>query len=218
MAAFLFPLLGIALIAGSTRREEETGRLELLLSARIGRRAPVSAALVVATGTIAVTVLGCAAVVVASGCPCRRRSSTGLFGALAFVFAGLSAAWLRSPSTPAGSTPGGSPSSPRRTSCAAWATCTAPVSPGCPPWAGRRDGTHRRPTVVGARRPAGRRAVLGAFAVSLAGRRDLGSALLRRPTGPDRAGGLLIRPVGLATPGPRQSVFGWLFGALVWPS
>lgn len=37
LAAFLLPLLGISLVARTTRREEESGRLELLLGGRIAR-------------------------------------------------------------------------------------------------------------------------------------------------------------------------------------
>lgn len=50
IASFAVPVMAIALTARSTRREEETGRLELLLSARTGRLAPVTAALVVVAG------------------------------------------------------------------------------------------------------------------------------------------------------------------------
>lgn len=54
-AAFLPPLLGISLVARATRREEESGRLELLLGGRIARHEPTLAALLVATATIAAT-------------------------------------------------------------------------------------------------------------------------------------------------------------------
>ena len=55
MAAFLLPLLGISLVARATRREEESGRLELLLGGRIARHQPASAALLVAVGAIVAT-------------------------------------------------------------------------------------------------------------------------------------------------------------------
>ena len=42
--AFAIPLMGIALVGRGTRREEETGRLELLLASRMGRQAPLVAA------------------------------------------------------------------------------------------------------------------------------------------------------------------------------
>ncbi|MBB1030175.1 hypothetical protein G6027_04575 [Dietzia sp. SLG310A2-38A2] len=50
IASFAIPIMAIALTARSTRREEETGRTELLLSAQTGRLAPVTAAVVVAAG------------------------------------------------------------------------------------------------------------------------------------------------------------------------
>ena len=46
IASFLMPLIGLALVAGMTRGEEESGRLEVLLAGRIDRRVPVVSALV----------------------------------------------------------------------------------------------------------------------------------------------------------------------------
>ena len=40
LASFLMPLLGIALVARATRREEESGRLEALLAGRVSRPVP----------------------------------------------------------------------------------------------------------------------------------------------------------------------------------
>ena len=47
--AFAVPILAVAVMARFTRSEEENGRLELLLAAAIGRRAPLIVALLVAT-------------------------------------------------------------------------------------------------------------------------------------------------------------------------
>lgn len=58
MVAFGIPVMAIALTARATRKEEESGRSELLLSGRVGRLAPTAAALVVVTGVF--TVLGLA--------------------------------------------------------------------------------------------------------------------------------------------------------------
>lgn len=69
IAAFLLPLLGISLIAGSTRREEEAGRLELLLSGCIARRSPLVSALVIATGVLAVMAVAFAVVMAVAGVP-----------------------------------------------------------------------------------------------------------------------------------------------------
>lgn len=58
MVAFGIPVMAIALTARATRKEEESGRSELLLAGRVGRLAPTAAALVVVTGVF--TVLGLA--------------------------------------------------------------------------------------------------------------------------------------------------------------
>lgn len=54
--AFAVPLLAIALTLRGTRREEEAGRLELLLASRVGRQAPLLAA--VALSLVALVGLG----------------------------------------------------------------------------------------------------------------------------------------------------------------
>lgn len=59
IASFMLPIMGIALVSRSTRREEEAGRLELLLAAAIGRHAPLVASLVLAGVAAVVTGLGC---------------------------------------------------------------------------------------------------------------------------------------------------------------
>jgi len=92
MAAILLPLLGISLIAGSTRREEEAGRLELLLSGRIGRRSPVLAALIVTTATVAAVVVAFIFALVPADVPASAAILyAASLGGLAFVFAGLAA-------------------------------------------------------------------------------------------------------------------------------
>jgi len=58
MVACGIPVMAIALTARATRKEEESGRSELLLAGRVGRLAPTAAALVVVTGVF--TVLGLA--------------------------------------------------------------------------------------------------------------------------------------------------------------
>lgn len=50
LVSFGVPVMAIALTAAVTRKEEESGRSELLMSGRVGRLAPVAAALVVVTG------------------------------------------------------------------------------------------------------------------------------------------------------------------------
>lgn len=52
VVAFAVPLLAIALTVRGTRREEETGRLELLLASRMGRQAPLVAAVILALAAL----------------------------------------------------------------------------------------------------------------------------------------------------------------------
>lgn len=52
VVAFAVPLLAIALTVRGTRREEEAGRLELLLSSRMGRQAPLVAAVLLALAAL----------------------------------------------------------------------------------------------------------------------------------------------------------------------
>ncbi|MGB7817564.1 MAG: ABC transporter permease subunit, partial [Ornithinibacter sp.] len=92
MASFLMPLLGIALVTAMTRREEESGRLETLLSGRIGRATPVVGALLVVLGTVVVVVIGFIASMVASGIPTGGAVLYSLsLGLLTLVFAALAA-------------------------------------------------------------------------------------------------------------------------------
>ncbi|MGH3360007.1 MAG: hypothetical protein ACRDO7_14500, partial [Nocardioidaceae bacterium] len=46
MASVAFPLMGILLVARWTRREEESGRLEMIRAGAVARRAPLTAALI----------------------------------------------------------------------------------------------------------------------------------------------------------------------------
>ncbi|MFK5634083.1 ABC transporter permease [Ornithinimicrobium sp. LYQ103] len=90
--SFGMPLMAIALTSRSTRRDEEAGRLELLLAARIGRRAPLLAAVLVASGAVLLTGLACGAMMAAFGAEARGSFLYGLcIAALGFVFVGITA-------------------------------------------------------------------------------------------------------------------------------
>ncbi|HKJ12790.1 MAG TPA: hypothetical protein VJ976_10445 [Ornithinimicrobium sp.] len=90
--SFGIPLMAIALTARGTRKDEEAGRLELLLAARIGRHAPILSAVLVASAALALTGLGCAVAMIAAGVD---AGGAVLYGAgvtgLGFVFVGLTA-------------------------------------------------------------------------------------------------------------------------------
>lgn len=90
--SFGLPVMGIALTARGTRKDEEAGRLELLLAARIGRHAPLLAAVLVATGALLVTGLGCSVAMIAVGVDAGPAVLYGLgIAALGFVFVGVTA-------------------------------------------------------------------------------------------------------------------------------
>lgn len=92
IASFVLPIMGIALVSRATRREEEAGRLELLLAATIGRHAPLVAALLWATAVSLLTGVGCWAMMAAAGI---EGSGPGWYGAglgmLVLVFSAATA-------------------------------------------------------------------------------------------------------------------------------
>jgi ABC-2 type transport system permease protein len=216
-AAFLLPLLGISLIARATRSEEESGRLEALLAGRVARQAPVLAGLTLASAAIAITAVAFALGLTAFGVPATRAILyAASLGALAFVFAGLAAllaqvvlhtrgvytwgllilgvAYVLRGVGDASNT---------------WITWLSPLG-----WAEKaaafgdmRWWTLLIPLVGGG--------LLGVLALGLAGRRDLGSALIRGGAGAAHATAWLRTPLGLATAIHRPAMLGWLAGALI---
>lgn len=217
LAAFLVPLLGISLVARATRGEEEAGRLESLLSGRVSRAVPTLAALLVAAGSVLATVVLFAAGLAATGVPLSRSALyAASLGTLAFTFAGLAAVlaqltlhvqevylWGLLGLAAAYVARGVGDVSQ------AWVTWLSPL------------GWVEKAAPFGAMRwwtlliPLGVAMVLAAAAVTLAGRRDLGSSLLRGGTGAPRSSRWLRSPVGLAARIHRRTILGWLGGALI---
>ena len=217
MASFLLPLLGIALVTGWTRREEESGRLEQLLGGRVDRRAPVVAAMLGALGVILVVVVGSAVALVAAGIP---RTGSLLYalalGGSAVVFAALAALLAQVVLHSRG----------------VYGATLAVVAAG---YVLRGVGDVKgwwvawlspltwveRAAPFGAQRwwvlavPLAVAAVLAVGAVVLAGGRDVGSAWWRGGAGPARAGAFLEHPVGLAVRIHRSAALGWLVGSVV---
>ena len=217
LAAFLLPLLGISLVAQLTRHEEEAGRLEALLGGRVARHVPVLAGLVVATAAIVVTAIAFALGLIAFGVPATGSVLyAASLGALALVFAGLAS--LLAQVTPhsrgvyvwsllvlavayllrgVGDV--------TRT----WVTWLSPLgwAEKAAPFGAMRWWTLLIPLAVGG--------LLATLAVLVAGRRDLGSSLVRGGAGSARATTWLRSPLGLATAIHRPAVLGWLAGALI---
>ena len=217
LASFLLPLLGIALIAGSTRREEESGRLETILGGRIARHQPALAALVVATEAILAVSVLFAAGLAFSGVPMSGAILYGAaLGALAFASAGFAAllaqlvlhargvyVWSLIVLAVAYVLRGVGDTTKT------WLTWLSPLG-----WAEKTApfGDQRRwvlavPVVAGL-------AASGA-AVWLAGRRDVGSALLRGGAGAARATRFRRSPIGFAVWIHRPATAGWLAGGLL---
>jgi len=71
MGQILFPVLGLLTAIRLTRREEETGRTELLTASRVGRLAPLAAATMLLALTAAATGLLMAVGMTAAGLPAR---------------------------------------------------------------------------------------------------------------------------------------------------
>ncbi|MEO7943862.1 MAG: hypothetical protein ABIR34_10715 [Marmoricola sp.] len=217
LAAFLLPLVGIALVARATRLEEESGRLELLLGGRIARHEPTLAALLVATATILVTTVLFAVGLTVTGVPLAGSVLYALsLGALAFVFAGLAALFAQL--------------TPHSRGVYTWSLIVLVASYVL---RGVGDVTHTWVTWVsplgwaektapfGDQRwwvlaiPLAGGLALGSVALWFAARRDLGSAMVRGGAGPERAASRLRGPIGLAVWIHRPATIGWLAGAVL---
>jgi ABC-2 type transport system permease protein len=218
IASFLMPLMGLALVAGMTRAEEESGRLETLLAGRIDRRAPVVGALVLVLGSVVVMDLGFVLSLLVAGIDVGPAVLYSLaLGLVTLVFATLAAVGaqvvLHSRGVYAIGFGALALSYVLRgvgdvndtfwvwLSPLGWLEKTAPFSDQQRWW------VLLIPLVVSAG--------LSVLAVVLAGRRDLGAALYRQGPGDPAAPRWLVRPVGLALHGQRGSFVGWLAGSVV---
>ena len=217
LASILLPLLGISLITRATRREEESGRVEMVLAGRVARYQPTLAALTTATGAILATAALFAIGLTLTGIPVTGSVlyAASLAG-LAFVFAGLTALLAQvathGRTVYAGALLALAASYVLRgvgdvtdtwtvwLSPLGWAERAAPFGP-------QRWWALVVPLAVGT--------ALGAAAVLTASRRDLGSGLVHGPTGPARASSALLTPTGFATRVHLPVVTGWLAAGLL---
>ena len=217
LASFLLPLLGIGLVAGSTRREEESGRLETILGGRIARHQPTLAALAVATAAILVTSVLFAAGLVLSGVPVSGSILySAALGALAFVFAGFAAllaqlvphargvyTWSLIVLAAAYVLRGVGDTTH------SWLTWLSPLgwAEKTAPFADQRWWVLAIPVAAGL--------CSGGATVWLAARRDLDSALLRGGAGPARATWFRLQPIGFAAWIHRPATAAWLAGGVL---
>ncbi len=212
LAAFLLPLLGISLVARVTRSEEEAGRLEAVLAGRVARHVPVLAGLTLASAAIFVTAIAFALGLIAFGVPGTRSVLyAASLGTLAFVFAGLAALLAQAVLHSRGVYMWGllvlagayvlrGVGDVTKT----WVTWLSPLgwAEKAAPFGDMRWWTLLIPLAVGG--------LLATLAVLVAGRRDLGSALVRGGAGSARATTWLRSPLGLATAIHRPAFLGWL--------
>ena len=218
LAAFLLPLLGIRLVAQVTRsEEEEAGRLETVLAGRVARHVPVLAGLVLASAAIFVTAIAFALGLIAFGVPATRSVLyAASLGTLAFVFSGLAALLAQVSLHSRGVYMWGllvlavayvlrGVGDVTNT----WVTWLSPLgwAEKAAPFGDMRWWTLLIPLAVGG--------LLATLAVLVAGRRDLGSSLLRGGAGSARATTWLRSPLGLATAIHRPAIVGWLAGAVI---
>jgi ABC-2 type transport system permease protein len=216
-AAFLLPLLGISLVTLATRTEEETGRLEALLAGRVARQVPVVAGLTLASAAIVATTVAFALGLIAFGVPAARADLyAASLGTLAFAFAGLAALLAQVVLHSRGVYTWGllvlglayvlrGVGDLTNT----WVTWLSPLG-----WAEKAAafGDTRWWTLL---IPLAAGGLLAALAILVAGRRDLGSALIRVGAGSPRATSWLRSPLGLATAIHRPAMLGWLAGAVI---
>ncbi|MEV0274778.1 ABC transporter permease [Streptomyces sp. NPDC050610] len=216
--AALTGVMSLLIVVRHTREEEESGRQELLSSAGVGRRAPLTAAL--STALAANTLV---AALIAAGLPAIGQGAAGALalglavGATGMVFAGVAAVAAQlteSARLAKGITAAvigvaftvraaGDASAVRGRSPLVW------LSPlGWPeqvrPYAGDRWWVLLLPLALTAA------TVLGAYA--LTARRDLGAGLLATRPGPAGAGTALRGPYGLAWRLQRGTLLGWATG------
>ena len=190
LASILLPLLGISLVARATRREEESGRVELVLAGRVARHQPILAALITATGAILATAALFAVGLTLTGIPAT--------GSVLYA-ASLAGAGLRLRRAHGAVGAGGPARAQRLRRGAARPRRVLRAAGGrrrhqqlgdlaVPARLGREGRAVRPAALVDARGPARRgRGARHRSPCSSAGGRDLGSALVHGRTGPARA-------------------------------
>ncbi len=214
LGAVCVALLAVVLVRRHTRTEEEAGRTELVGAGAVGRRASLTAAVVVAVSTVIVASALAAVSLVAAGLGVRGSVAFGVAWAGAgLVFTGVTAVAAQLTSTTrgcgawafgalggayllraVGDTAGGAASALTWLSPLGWAQKTEPFG-------ADRLVVGLLPLVVAAG--------LVAVGFGLQGRRDLGSGLLPVRPGPARAAASLRSPWALAWRLQRTSLAGW---------
>ncbi|KAA2258835.1 ABC transporter permease [Solihabitans fulvus] len=221
LGAALVAVLGYIVVVRHTRAEEESGRLELLGATVVGRRAPLTAALIVAAGTNLVLGLLTALGQIGAGLPATGAVAFGLAWAgagLAFAAVGAVAAQLTSSARAANALSSavlglayllravGDSAGPNGPT---WVSWLSPIG-----WAQQlRPFAGDRFWVLLLLAGFAVLAIGGAYA--LVARRDIDAGLLPDRPGPASASALLRSPFALAWRLHRTALFGWLAGFVV---
>ncbi|HET6699081.1 MAG TPA: hypothetical protein VFG88_08335 [Nocardioidaceae bacterium] len=218
LASFAIPLMGISLVAKMTRKEEESGRLEMLLAGRIGRTAPILAAVTIAAVALLLTAAalfaGLALVAVPAGDSLLYAAS---MAGLGFVFASVAAVVAQVVGHARGVYAAG-----LGTLIVSYLlrgigdvldnplTWLSPLG-----WQEKTRAFGQDPRWWPLLVPVAVGLALAGVAFVVARHRDLGSALVQRTSGPTRASSFLRTPLGLVIRLHRGSVLGWAAGAVV---
>ncbi|MFH8678878.1 ABC transporter permease [Streptomyces lydicus] len=218
--AVLAAVMSLLIVVRHTREEEETGRQELLSAAMVGRRAPLTAALLAALLADVVLAALIAAGLAASGRPATGALALGLvIGCTGMLFAGLAAvaAQLTESARMAKGLTGavlGLAFALRAAGDAATADSSSPLTWVSPiGWAENlRPYARERWWVLLLFAAAVAVAVCAAYA--LTARRDLGMSFLPARPGPAAAPRSLAGPFGLAWRLQRATLAGWSAGFL----
>ena len=216
VVAFAIPLLATALTVRGTRREEEAGRLELLLASRVGRQAPLVAAIGLALAAlVGVGVLTALAFLAADAEPtgsfvygaalaCLGAVHVGVAAVAAQAFGHGRTVWAASLAVAlvcylvrgVGAVDG------------TWVLWLSPLG-----WydeVAAFGETRALPFVLSLATAALLIAApLIAAALRLSTRRDVGGSLVAPRTGPRRASAGLVAPLGLALREHRTVTLGW---------
>ncbi|MFE0193653.1 ABC transporter permease [Streptomyces sp. NPDC058989] len=218
--AVLAAVMSLLIVVRHTREEEETGRQELLSAAMVGRRAPLTAALLAALLANAVLAVLIAGGLSRSGQPAAGSLALGLaIGCTGMLFAGLAAiaAQLTESARMAKGLTGavlGLAFALRAAGDAATADASSPLtwispigwSENLRPYAGERWWV--LPLFVAAA------ALTVSAAYALTARRDIGMSFLPARPGPAAAPRSLSGPFGLAWRLQRTTLLGWTLGFL----
>jgi ABC-2 type transport system permease protein len=212
----MLAMLGILTVVRHTRAEEESGRVELIGAAPVGRLAPLTAALAVALGaTLAVGVMVVAGLASLGEDPAGAAALGLSFAAAGWLFCGLAAlvAQLTQSSRAASGFAGallglsfGLRAVGDSTPNLEWMSWLSPIG-----WSQRvRPFADERWEVLGLSLAVCAVAVAAAYAVTA--RRDLGAGLIPPRPGPAAGKPALGTPLGLAWRLQRQTLATWAVG------